>query len=58
MRENPNSLKISELKNKEISIEFQLEIPNLDQWDLSKAIEAALKSYMKDKVDEREPSFF
>ena len=58
MRENPNSLKINELKGKEISLEFQLEIPNLEQWDLSRAIESALKSYMKDKVDEREPSFF
>jgi len=58
MRENPNSLKIDELKGKEITMEFQLEIPNLHQWDLSKAIESALRSYAKDKIDEREPSFF
>jgi len=46
MRTHPGNLKINELKNREIIIDFQLNIPNLDQWDLSKTIEAANETYL------------
>jgi len=58
MRENPNSLRINELKNRDIIIDFELLIPNLDKWDLSKTIETASKIYQKNKFVEKEPTFF
>jgi hypothetical protein len=58
MREKPNSLRITELKNREITIDFELVIPNLDKWDLSKTIEAASKIYQKNNFVEKEPTFF
>jgi hypothetical protein len=58
MRERPNNLRIDGLKNKEITIDFELQIPNLDRWDLSKAIESASRSYLKSEIVEKEPSFF
>jgi hypothetical protein len=58
MREKPNSLRITELKNREITIDFELLIPNLDKWDLSKTIEAASKVYQKNNFVEKEPTFF
>lgn len=58
MRENSNSLRLTELKNKEITVDFELLIPNLDQWDLSKAIESASRSYLKEEIVEKEPTFF
>jgi hypothetical protein len=58
MRESPNNLRINRLKNKEITIDFELQIPNLHTWDLSKAIEAASRSYLKGKIIEKELSFF
>jgi len=38
MRAHPNNLKIHELKKREISIDFELSIPNLELWYLSKTI--------------------
>jgi len=50
MRANPGNLKINELKNKEISIDFQLNIPNLDQWDLSQAIDTANETFLMSEL--------
>jgi hypothetical protein len=47
MREQLNNLRINELKNKEIAIDFELRIPNLDKWDLLQAIESASQTYLK-----------
>ena len=58
MRENPNNLRIHELKNKDITIDFELQIPNLNQWDLSEAIASAKEDFFKNNVIEKEPSFF
>jgi hypothetical protein len=58
MRANPNNLKIYELKQKEITIDFELQIPNLDRWDLSETIVAAGKSFWGEKIDEKALSFF
>ncbi|MDB5015899.1 MAG: hypothetical protein JWQ84_731 [Mucilaginibacter sp.] len=58
MRENPDNLRINELKNKEITIDFELRIPNLDKWNLSQAIESASQTYLKNKIVEKKPTFF
>jgi hypothetical protein len=58
MRANPNNLKIHELKNKEISIDFELQIPNLDKWNLFQTIESAQKTFLKSKADNNDPDFF
>jgi len=59
MRENPNTLKIDELKNKKIAIDFELLIPNLDKWDLSRAIASASRAFLENKkIEEDEPNFF
>jgi len=58
MRERPDSLSINGLKNKDIRVDFKLCIPDLDEWDLTKAIESASRSYLKGKIVEKEPSFF
>ncbi|MGF7042534.1 hypothetical protein [Mucilaginibacter lappiensis] len=58
MRANPNNLKILELKNKKISIDFELQIPNLDKWNLFQTIESAQKTFLKSKTDNNDPDFF
>jgi len=58
MRENPNTLKIDELKNREISIDFELVIPKLDQWDLAQSIAGASRAFLENKIVEDEPTFF
>jgi hypothetical protein len=58
MRENANNLKIYELKNKEITIDFELQIPNLDKWDLSQAISLAEKEFLENKTIVKKPNFF
>jgi len=57
MREKVNSLRIDKLKDKEILIDLELKIPNLDKWSLSKTIASANMSYLKEKVDLKEISF-
>jgi len=58
MRAKPGNLRINELKNKEITIDFQLNIPNLDQWNLSETITFASRTFLENKVGEKEPAFF
>ncbi|HZX57452.1 MAG TPA: hypothetical protein VFE54_01955, partial [Mucilaginibacter sp.] len=58
MRENPNTLKIDELKNRAISIDFELLIPKLDQWDLAQSIAGASRAFLENKIVEDEPTFF
>lgn len=58
MRSYPNSLRIDELKQKEITINFRLQIPNLHQWDLSQTIASAQKNFLERKVERRDPEFF
>ncbi len=58
MRANPNDLTIYELKQREITIDFKLQIPNLDKWDLSDAITAAGKAHWGDEIKEKVLSFF
>lgn len=58
MRKNPNNLKISELKNREIAVDFALCIPKLDKWDLGETIASAARTLFKDQLIEKEPAFF
>lgn len=39
LRESSNIVRIETLRNKEIEIHYQIDIPNLNQWDLKKIIE-------------------
>jgi hypothetical protein len=57
MRANPDSLKIHELKKKEITIHFELGIPHLDRWDLSQAITTAESNFLKSEIHEENISF-
>jgi len=52
MRENPDSLLLHQLKNRQISVDS-----NLDQWDLARTISSAERDFNKHKIDEI-PSFF
>lgn len=57
MRAKPDNLKITELKNKEITIDFQLIIPNLERWNLAKTIKSASRAFLGDKIEKNEPAF-
>jgi hypothetical protein len=58
MRTNMNNLRLYELKEREITIDFALRIPNLDRWDLSQAIALAEKEFFENKIAEKDPTFF
>jgi hypothetical protein len=58
MRNNPDSFKIHELKNRKIDIDFKLRIPNPDKWDLSEAIATLQMDVLKNKIEKKNPSFF
>lgn len=47
IRENLNIIRVEELRKKEITIHYETEIQNLDQWDLSETIENAKRNYHK-----------
>jgi hypothetical protein len=57
MRANPDSLTIHELKKKEITIDFELGIPHLDQWDLSWAIAMAEEVFLQRQADNSDHVF-
>ncbi len=58
MRANPNSFRIEGLKNRKIIIDFELQIPNLDKWDLSEMIAASQIIPSENEIQEKDPSFF
>ncbi len=58
MRGKPDSFKINELKNKEITIDFQLIIPNLDQWNLAETITTASQTFLGNKIEVNVLAFF
>jgi hypothetical protein len=57
MRANPDSLKIHELKKKEITIDFELGIPHLDRWDLSWAITMAKMNFLQRQANNSDHIF-
>ncbi len=58
MRENPTGLKLSELKNKAISVVFDLHMQNIGNWSLAQTIAAADQIRQKNKFEVTEPNFF
>jgi len=57
IRENLNITRVEILRNKEITIHYQIAIPNLDQWDLQATIANAKKNYFKTKINEEDINF-
>jgi hypothetical protein len=47
IRENLNIIRVEELRKKEITIHYETEIKNLDQWDLTETIANAKRNYQK-----------
>jgi hypothetical protein len=58
MRANPDTLKIRELKKKDIIIDFELGIPHLDKWDLTQAIVTADSNFFKSEIPEESINFY
>jgi hypothetical protein len=54
IRENLNITRLEILRRKEITIHYEIEIPNLDQWDLNETISQAHKTFLKTKINENE----
>lgn len=53
LRDNLQGVRIEELRKKKIEIHYDIEIPNMDQWDLKATIANAKKIVMSQKIDER-----
>ncbi len=47
IRENLNTVRVEELRGKKITIHYEMQIPNLDKWDLKVIIANAEKSMLK-----------
>jgi hypothetical protein len=58
MREHTDNLRIDKLKDKKISIELELKIPNLSKWSLPDTIASANKTFLERNVNPNELSFF
>jgi hypothetical protein len=58
IRETLNAIRTEELRNKKIIIHYEIQIPNLSEWDLEETIGNAKKTYLKEKIDERDLNFF
>lgn len=57
MRNNPDTLKIQELKQKKINIDFALSIPHMDRWDLAEFITAANETFLQADFSEHDINF-
>ncbi|WP_345951380.1 MULTISPECIES: hypothetical protein [unclassified Mucilaginibacter] len=55
IRENLNIIRTEVLRKKEITIHYEIEIPNLQQWDLSSVIANAQKTYSQIKLNDDDP---
>lgn len=53
LRNNSNIVRIETLRNKEIEIHYQIDIPNLDRWDLNEVIANLQRTTMDPKADHR-----
>ncbi len=54
IRENLNITRVEVLRKKEITIHYDIKIPNLDKWDLQATIQQAKKTFLSYKIDERD----
>ncbi len=52
LRENLQGVRIEELRKKKIEIHYDIEIPNMDKWDLQATIDNAKKSVSTGNIDE------
>jgi hypothetical protein len=52
LRENLNTVRIERLRNREIEIHYEIEIPNLDKWDLQAIIANTSLNPVKTEIDE------
>lgn len=52
LRENLQGVRIEELRKKKIEIHYDIEIPNMDKWDLQATIANAKKVVEMNKIDE------
>lgn len=60
LRENLNTVRVEELRKKEITIHYETLIPLLSKWDLKTTINEAYESFLKAKINPEEnnnPSF-
>ncbi len=53
LRNNSNIVRIETLRNKEIEIHYQIDIPNLNQWDLNEIIKNLKHTSLDHKPDDR-----
>jgi hypothetical protein len=58
LRDNLNSVRVERLRDKEIKIHYEIEIPNLDKWSLSETIANAGKSFSRQMINETDLNFF
>jgi len=58
IRENLNIVRTEQLRGKQIIIHYDIKIPGLDNWDLVQVIANAKKTFLKNKIDERDLNFF
>lgn len=54
IRENLNITRLEILRRKEITIHYEIEIPNLKDWDLPATIAQAHKTFLATKINENE----
>jgi len=55
IRENLNITRVETLRRKEITIHYDIQIPNLQQWDLNATILKAQNTFLKSKVRDYQP---
>jgi len=53
LRNNSNIVRIETLRNKEIEIHYQIDIPNLNQWDLNEIIKNLKHTSLDYRPDDR-----
>jgi len=58
LRDNMNQVRVERLRNKEITIHYQIEIPHLDRWNLKDTITNAQKTFLRKRINESDISFF
>jgi len=58
LRDNLNQVRTEKLRNKEIDIHYEIEIPNLDKWSLDETISNAKKIFSEKKLNVVDGSFF
>jgi hypothetical protein len=57
IREDLNIVRKEVLRKKELTIHYETEIPNLQNWDLNATIANAKKNYLKTKINEEDLNF-